>query len=118
MKANRLTQGQSYQLVRWVEGRAEEAKTRSFAEMAREASDVLGFTVTEPNVRSTAKTLGIERPTRASLKSEMDGDPTPIEALALAILDMAEKLGISPFNTNDLVALAHPPIGPSGELPL
>ena len=104
-KANRLPQPQAFELRDWVKENAERVKTEPFPKLAEEAAQALGFPVTEPNVRTVAASLKIERPKRER-KAKKLSKADAITHLAAAILDMAHKLGVDPVNAVVIEQLA------------
>lgn len=100
---NRLKQPEAYRLIQWVDANREDAATKGADKLATAASAALGFKVTGPNVRTAAGSLQIKRKTRVAKRNV---DELAIEQLAIAILSLAEKSGLNPFNRAAIVELA------------
>ena len=58
---DRLKSGPRYDLWKWVEQNTEAVQNTTDTEAAKLASEVMGFTVTKPNMVTARKAFGIRR---------------------------------------------------------
>ena len=104
-KKNQLTNGNAYKLTRWVDEHKVELVRLTRAQIAVQASEALGFPVTEFNVCGAARNLGVpiglQRQRPVSL---LDRANAADVVLARSMLALYDRMGIE--MPDDLLAIA------------
>lgn len=99
-KYNALTTGQHYALRKWLDGRREHAAKTTAANLAREASDAVGFPVTKSNIQAARSDLNI------CIRAKGGGHAfvSRTRMLAVAVSDLYSALGLPiPHDLTDIV---------------
>lgn len=107
MTSNRLKQPQTLALLLWAKENPDRMKTGNIRDLTAEASEKLGFPLTEPNLRTAIKSLGIERPKRkAKAKAKAATKDDNLRQLAIGLLDLADRLNLHPSNIDEIEQIA------------
>jgi hypothetical protein len=102
-KKSTLTQGQSYQLMKWLDEHREELQGASLTkeDVARRAQKDLRFLLTWSNMRTALKTVGINLATERGPGTGGTGLNTRLTRLEQGFERLCRKLGSDPADLLD-----------------